>query len=136
MLTEQQLLSMPEEEYMNSEQLHFFKILLQEQQSEVESQLQLTREEMGSYVREADELDQALIEEENRQRLRMADRQTKLLRKIISTINRLDDGDYGYCKVSGEPIGLQRLLLRPTADLCWEEKARQESREHHYAKVR
>ncbi|WP_317931054.1 TraR/DksA family transcriptional regulator [Halioxenophilus sp. WMMB6] len=136
MLTQQQLLAMSDDDYMNPQQLQFFKALLMQNKLEIESQLQTTREEMGSYVREADELDQALLEEENRQRLRMADRQTKLLRKIVSTINRLDEGDYGYCKVSGEAIGLQRLLLRPTADLCAEEKARQETREHHYAKVR
>ncbi len=135
-LTEQQLLSMPDEEYMNTEQLSFFRDLLQRNREEIEEQLNSTRSEMGEFEREPDELDQAVVEEENRQRLRMADRQTKLLRKINSTINRIDDGDYGYCKISGEPIGLQRLLLRPTADLCAEEKARQESRENHFAKVR
>ncbi len=136
MLTEQQLLSMSEDDYMNDSQLAFFRSLLQREKYEVEVLLESARESMHSHQREADELDQALVEEDHRQRLRMADRQTKLLRKIHKTIARLDQGDYGYCKITGEPIGIQRLLLRPTADMCAEEKARQEVREHHFAKVR
>ncbi len=136
MLTEQQLLSMSEDDYMNDSQLAFFRSLLQREKYEVEVLLESARESMHSHQREADELDQALLEEDHRQRLRMADRQTKLLRKIHKTIARLDQGDYGYCKITGEPIGIQRLLLRPTADMCAEEKARQEVREHHFAKVR
>jgi len=136
MLTEQQLLAMPEDDYMNPVQMAFFRDLLLKEKYEVESMLDAARDFIHHQEREADELDQALVEEEHRQRLRMADRHTKLLRKIIKTISRLDEGDYGYCKVTGEPIGVQRLLLRPTADLCAEEKARQEVREHHYAKVR
>ncbi len=136
MITKHQLLSMPESEYMNDTQLSFFKTLLIEQKYEIEAQLDGVRYLMTDQGRAADELDRALVEEENRQRLRLADRQTKLMRKLVKTINLIDDGEYGYCKISGEPIGLDRLLIRPTADLCAEEKARQESRENHYIKVR
>jgi DnaK suppressor protein len=136
MITKDQLLSMPESEYMNDTQLSFFRDLLVSQKGEIESQLFGVRGLITDQDREADELDRASIEEENRQRLRLADRQTKLMRKVVKTLNLIDDGEYGYCKVSGEPIGLPRLLIRPTADLCAEEKARQESRENHYIKVR
>lgn len=136
MLTERQLLTMSDDEYMNDAQLQFFRSLLLSEKQDVETLLESARESMHSHEREADELDQAVLEEDHRQRLRMADRQTKLLRKINKTIARLDQGDYGYCKATGEPIGIQRLLLRPTADMCAEEKARQEVREHHFAKVR
>ncbi|GLS26820.1 TraR/DksA family transcriptional regulator [Marinibactrum halimedae] len=136
MLTEEQLLSMPDEEYMNEEQLEFFRHLLNRNMEELNEQLENIRVFIGEPERQADELDQALSEEDNRNRLRMADRITKLKRKVIKTLNNIDDGDYGYCKVSGEPIGLRRLLIRPTAELCAEEKARQESREHHFIKVR
>ncbi|MCE2027267.1 TraR/DksA family transcriptional regulator [Sessilibacter corallicola] len=136
MITKQQLLSMPESEYMNDVQLSFFRSLLIEQKDEIEAQLVGVRDLMNDQAKEADELDRALVEEENRQRLRIADRQTKLMRKVVKTLNLIDEGEYGYCKVSGEPIGLPRLLIRPTADLCAEEKARQESRENHYIKVR
>ncbi|WP_353303752.1 TraR/DksA family transcriptional regulator [Sessilibacter corallicola] len=136
MITKQQLLSMPESEYMNDVQLSFFRSLLIEQKDEIEAQLIGVRGLMNDQAKEADELDRALVEEENRQRLRIADRQTKLMRKVVKTLNLIDEGEYGYCKVSGEPIGLPRLLIRPTADLCAEEKARQESRENHYIKVR
>ncbi|GAA6169134.1 RNA polymerase-binding protein DksA [Sessilibacter corallicola] len=127
---------MPESEYMNDVQLSFFRSLLIEQKDEIEAQLIGVRGLMNDQAKEADELDRALVEEENRQRLRIADRQTKLMRKVVKTLNLIDEGEYGYCKVSGEPIGLPRLLIRPTADLCAEEKARQESRENHYIKVR
>ncbi len=136
MITKQQLLSMPESEYMNNVQLSFFRSLLIEQKDQIEAQLVGVRGLMNDQAKEADELDRALVEEENRQRLRIADRQTKLMRKVVKTLNLIDEGEYGYCKVSGEPIGLPRLLIRPTADLCAEEKARQESRENHYIKVR
>jgi DnaK suppressor protein len=136
MITEQDLLAMSAQDYMNDDQLAFFRALLVEQKLELEESLAMARAEINSGEREADELDQALVEEENRHRLRMADRQSKLMRKIDKTIARIDDGDYGYCQVSGEPIGIPRLLLRPTAELCAEEKARQESRENHFIKVR
>ncbi len=136
MITKQQLLSMPESEYMNNVQLSFFRSLLIEQKDQIEAQLVGVRGLMNDQAKEADELDRALVEEENRQRLRIADRQTKLMRKVVKTLNLIDEGEYGYCKISGEPIGLPRLLIRPTADLCAEEKARQESRENHYIKVR
>ncbi len=136
MITKQQLLSMPESEYMNNVQLSFFRSLLIEQKDQIEAQLVGVRGLMNDQAKEADELDRALVEEENRQRLRIADRQTKLMRKVVKTLSLIDEGEYGYCKISGEPIGLPRLLIRPTADLCAEEKARQESRENHYIKVR
>lgn len=136
MMTEQELRAMSAQDYMNDDQLAFFRALLVQQKSELEESLAMARAEINSGEREADELDQAVVEEENRHRLRMADRQSKLMRKIDKTIARIDDGDYGYCQVSGEPIGIARLLLRPTAELCAEEKARQESRENHFIKVR
>ncbi|GAB2191207.1 TraR/DksA family transcriptional regulator [Sessilibacter sp. MAH2] len=136
MISERQLLAMPEEEYMNEEQLAFFRNLLLQNKAEIEEQLEGIRTQIIGQEREADELDRALTEEENRQRLRMADRQTKLMHKVVKTLKKIEEGEYGYCKISGEPIGLRRLLLRPTADLCAEEKARQESRETHYIKLR
>ena len=71
-------------------------------------------------------------EEEQRQRqLRLLEREKKLLDKIDDALELLARGEYGWCRETGEPIGLQRLLLRPTATLCIEAKEREELRERH-----
>ena len=81
---------------------------------------------------EADELDKAAQEEDRRLQLRFLDRQTKLLPKIEQALDRIEHDEFGYCDITGDPIGLQRLLLRPTATLCAEEKQRQETKEKSY----
>lgn len=132
MLTQEQLLAAPEDDYMNEAQREFFRDLLQTQAQEVRESLQASREQLASFENEPDELDKAATEEERRMALRFLDRQTKLLPKIDQAIKRIDSGDFGYCEVTGEPIGLKRLLLRPTATLCAEEKQRQEMKERNY----
>lgn len=132
MLTVEQLLAAPEEDYMNEAQLEFFRNLLKTQADEVRQSLASAREQLASFQNEPDELDKASIEEERRMALRFLDRQTKLLPKIEQSIMRIDDGDYGYCTVTGEAIGIKRLLIRPTATLCAEEKQRQEMKERNY----
>lgn len=133
---EQRLLAMPEEAYMNDEQLAFFKARLRAEQAEVEAHLEEVRKAIADNERSGDELDRAAVEEELRLLLRQADRETRLLRKIGQALRRIDEGDYGYCGETGQPIGLARLMLRPTAELCLEAKERQEMREHHYSKFR
>ncbi|TCS41667.1 DnaK suppressor protein [Reinekea marinisedimentorum] len=132
MLTEEQLLAAPEDDYMNDAQLEFFRNLLLTQAEEVKESLANARAQLASFENEPDELDKASIEEERRMALRFLDRQTKLLPKIMESIKRIDEDDYGFCSVTGEPIGVKRLLLRPTATLCAEEKQRQELKERNY----
>lgn len=132
MLTQEQLLAAPDDEYMNDAQLEFFRNLLQEQADEVRASLKESRETLATFENEPDELDKASIEEERRMNLRFLDRQTKLLPKIDDAIKRINNGDFGYCAVTGEPIGVRRLLLRPTATLCAEEKQRQERQERNF----
>lgn len=132
MLTQEQLLAAPDDEYMNDAQLEFFRTLLQEQADEVRASLKEARETLATFENEPDELDKASIEEERRMNLRFLDRQTKLLPKIDDSIKRINSGDFGYCAVTGEPIGVRRLLLRPTATLCAEEKQRQERQERNF----
>ncbi|GHB18633.1 RNA polymerase-binding protein DksA [Salinicola rhizosphaerae] len=134
--SEAKLLAMPEQDYMNDAQLAFFRQRLTDERLSLESVLAQTRQTIVESRGDGDDADLAANEETLRLLLRQADRETRLLRKIDSTLNRLDDGDYGYCDETGVPIGLKRLLLRPTATLCLEAKERQESREHHYAKRR
>ena len=73
-----------------------------------------------------DPADRATIEEEHALELRTRDRERKLLKKIEQSINRIDAGDYGYCDETGEPIGVGRLLARPTATLSLEAQHRRE----------
>lgn len=133
---EAHLLAMPEDAYMNEEQLTFFKQRLLDEHAFVEAHLREVRAAMAGCERGGDELDQAAFEEELSLSLRQADRETRLLRNITVALRRIETGDYGFCEETGMPIGLPRLLLRPTARLCLEAKERQERREHHYRKTR
>lgn len=130
------LLAMPDDDYMNSEQLAFFRRRLLEEQAEVAHRLQEVRATIVTHERSSDEADQAAVEEELGLQLRQADRETRLLANIAAALQRIDKHEYGYCEATGEPIGIPRLLLRPTARLCLEAKQRQEQQEHHYVKVR
>ena len=118
--------------YMNSDQLNFFREKLIEMKIELRKHLENERTELSQQSRECDDLDRAQIEEEIHLRLRILDRESKLLPKIDEAIKRIDDKSYGYCLNTGEIIGIQRLLVRPTALFCAEEKGRQESIEKAY----
>ena len=132
-LTPQSLLRMPDQEYMNAQQQAFFKGVLEQIKVETQQQIEVIKQDIASADCGTDELDRALAEEENRQRMRLAERQYLLLRKIDKALARIAQGTYGYCEVTGDAIGLQRLLLRPTAELCAEEKMRQEHLERNFA---
>ena len=118
--------------YMNSDQLDFFREKLIAMKIELRKHLENERTELSQQSRECDDLDRAQIEEEIHLRLRILDRESKLLPKIDEAIKRIDDKSYGYCVNTGEIIGIQRLLVRPTALFCTEEKGRQESIEKAY----
>ena len=126
MLTKELILRAEDEDYMNDEQLAFFKHLLLEEKRRILVHLDEAKHGLSSVGKEFDELDQALEEQQNTLRLRLAERETKLLSKINASLERIDKGTYGFCAVTGNPIGIRRLLARPTASLCTEEKARQE----------
>ena len=132
MLSQEELLAMPEDEYMNEQQLDFFRNLLLEAKQDIRAQIEQARNELAKMEYEADELDKAAQEEDRRLQLRFLDRQTKLLPKLDESIKRIDKNEFGYCEVTGEPIGIPRLLARPTATLCAEEKMRQEQKERNY----
>lgn len=135
-LTEQDLLAMPKESYMNDAQLAFFQKRLENERREITQHLANLREEITLPPEQGDETDKASLEEEKGLLLRQADRESKLLKKIDAALERISNQDYGYCSETGEPIGLQRLLLRPTAELSTEAKQLQEEQEHHFAKNR
>ena len=79
-----------------------------------------------------DPADRATIEEEHALELRTRDRERKLLKKVQQALARIDSGDYGYCEETGEPIGIPRLLARPTATLSLEAQQRREIKQKMY----
>lgn len=135
-LTAAKLLQMPAADYMNAAQLAFFRQLLLDLKQQTAEHIETIKQEIAAPSTEADELDRALWEEENRQRMRIAEREFFLLRKIDKALDRIEQGDYGYCEASGVEIGLARLLARPTTEFSTEEKARQEELERSFSKQR
>ena len=129
-LTEPELLAMPESEYMGEKQLEFFRTKLQALKDDLLSNAGETTEHLREDTSIVpDPADRATIEEEHALELRTRDRERKLLKKISQSIGRIDAGDYGYCDETGEPIGLGRLLARPTATLSLEAQQRREMKQ-------
>ncbi|MCE2688621.1 MAG: RNA polymerase-binding protein DksA [Rubrivivax sp.] len=126
-LTEAELLAMPEAEYMNEQQIDFFRVRLQAQKDDLLSNAGETTEHLREDTTIVpDPADRATIEEEHALELRTRDRERKLLKKISQALNLLETGEYGFCDETGEPIGLPRLLARPTATLSLEAQQRRE----------
>lgn len=129
-LSEAELLAMPDSEYMNDKQLEFFRARLQAQKDDLLSNAGETTEHLREDTSIVpDPADRATIEEEHALELRTRDRERKLLKKIAQSLARLDSGDYGFCDETGEPIGLARLLARPTATLSLEAQQRREMKQ-------
>jgi DnaK suppressor protein len=126
-LTDAELMAMPDSEYMNEAQMGAFRHRL----SVLKRDILNSAGETTEHLREdtsvvPDPADRATIEEEHALELRTRDRERKLLKKIEQSISRIDSGDYGYCDETGEPIGVGRLLARPTASLSLEAQQRRE----------
>ena len=135
LMTENDILNMSDDEYMNDVQLAFFKhrliVLEDEMVDNAKKTTQAFQEQDTNYI--ADPSDRATIEEEYALELRTRDRERKLLQKIRSALALIENGDYGYCEDTGEPIGLKRLLARPTASLSVEAQERREKLQKHFA---
>ena len=131
-LTEADMMKAPERDYMNEAQLAFFKQRL----LEIRAQLLNNADDTGQHLREnevtTDPSDRATLEEEYTLELRTRDRERKLLKKVEKSIKLIDDGEYGFCEETGEPIGIPRLLARPTATLSLEAQERRERMQKMY----
>lgn len=125
-LTEQELLAMSDKDYMNDKQLEFFRNRLTEMEAELRHNAGQTTENLRESTVVPDPADRATIEEEHALELRTRDRERKLFKKVQAAIKRIDEGEYGYCEETGEPIGVRRLLARPTATLSLEAQERRE----------
>lgn len=134
-ITEEDILKMPEEDYMNGVQLEFFKkLLLQLEANILNNAKDFTQNfQNQDVVYVADVSDQASNEEVNYLNLKARNREAKLLRKIRQALALIESGEYGYCQDTGEKIGLRRLLTRPTAILTTEAQERREKMQQHYA---
>jgi DnaK suppressor protein len=130
--TEAEVLKMPKSEYMNAAQLKFFREKLLDLQRQLRENAGATTEHLRELSFAPDPADRATLEEEHALELRTRDRERKLLKKIDSTLLRIDEGTYGYCEETGEPIGLQRLIARPTATLSIEAQERREMKQKLY----
>jgi DnaK suppressor protein len=126
-LSEAELMAMPDSEYMNDKQLDFFRQKLQTLKDDLLSNAGETTEHLREDTSIVpDPADRATIEEEHALELRTRDRERKLLKKISQSLGRIEAGDYGFCDETGEPIGLGRLIARPTATLSLEAQQRRE----------
>ncbi|CAN7469827.1 RNA polymerase-binding protein DksA [Polaromonas sp. LjRoot131] len=126
-LTDDEVKAMPDSEYMNEKQLAFFRHKLSVLKQDIHNSAGETTEHLREdTVVVPDPADRATIEEEHALELRTRDRERKLLKKIEQSIARIDSGDYGYCDETGEPIGVGRLIARPTANLSLEAQQRRE----------
>ncbi|CBJ52680.1 RNA polymerase-binding protein DksA [Ralstonia solanacearum] len=132
LLTEAEILKMGDKDYMNEAQLAFFKDRLEKLRDEILKNADQTTEHLRETVIVPDPADRATIEEEHALELRTRDRERKLLKKVEQSIARIEAGDYGWCEETGEPIGVPRLLARPTATLSLEAQERREKRQKLY----
>ena len=128
-LTEAELLKMSEKDYMNAAQLDFFRQKLQTLKDDILKNASETTEHLRENILVPDPADRATIEEEHALELRTRDRERKLLNKVEQALARIESGDYGWCEETGEPIGLNRLIARPTANLSLEAQERRELRQ-------
>lgn len=129
--SEAELLAQPADDYMNDAQQLFFRELLLHQRAELQARIEEEFAQLREPDTSSDPADIGSAEEQRQWQLRLLEREKKLLDKIDRALERLARGEYGWCAETGEPIGLRRLLLRPTATLCIEAKERQEQRERH-----
>ena len=119
-----------DEEYMSPQQLNYFRVLLLDWKKSILTASEFTLQSLQEGpIREPDLNDRASSETDWGIELRTRDRQRKLIAKIDSALRRIDEGDYGWCEVTGEPIGINRLIARPIATMTVEAQQAHERRE-------
>ena len=122
-----------DEEYMNDMQLEYFRQKLENWKKSIVSQSVDTLADLRQGgLNQPDEIDRASMETDKSLDLRTKDRIRKLISKIDAALDRIDDGTYGDCEESGEPLGLDRLEARPVATLSIEAQERHERMEKTY----
>ena len=116
-----------DEEFMNPQQLEYFRQMLLNWRAELVHEAGETLSDLNEgNLQQPDMADRASLETDHQLVLRTRDRERKLIAKIDSALNRIEDGSYGYCQETDEPISLKRLMARPIADLSLEAQERHE----------
>ena len=119
-----------DEEYMSAAQLNYFRVLLLEWKKSILAAAEGTLQSLqDGPIRDSDLNDRASSETDWGIELRTRDRQRKLIAKIDSALRRIDKGEYGWCEVTGDPIGINRLIARPIATMTVEAQEAHERRE-------
>ena len=119
-----------DEPFMNDRQLEYFRRKLLVWKSELLEQSAETLDNLGESARSVPDLaDRASEETDRALELRTRDRQRKLIAKIDAALRRIENGEYGYCEMTGEPISLKRLDARPIATMTLEAQEKHERRE-------
>jgi DnaK suppressor protein len=131
-LSEAEVRRMPESAYMNDTQFEFFRGRLLQMRAEIVDREVDVKERLHQRESFADPADRATAEEEHWLDLRLRERESLLLRKIDDALRRIRDREYGYCEITGEPIGIPRLLARPTATVCVDVKGQNEQIESQF----
>jgi DnaK suppressor protein len=118
------------EPYMSEKQREYFRMLLLDWKQSIREASETTLQSLqDGPIREADLNDRASSETDWGIELRTRDRQRKLISKIDIALRSIDEGEYGYCEVSGDPIGLKRLIARPVATMTVEAQSAHERKE-------
>ena len=125
-LTEAEVQAMPEDDYMNNVQLAFFKGRLSLLEQQILAKAQGGDEAVAAETA-ADPVDRASVEEEHWMALSTRARDAAQLTEVRAALGRIEAGEFGYCNETGDPIGIARLLVRPTAVLTAEAQQRQEN---------
>lgn len=129
MPTEAEILGAPDENYMDPRQLAFFRArLLRERETLLDAARETAINLQQQVDAPADPMDRATLEEDHMLELRVRDRERKHLHRINKALARIENGSYGWCEETEEPIGVHRLIVRPTATLTLEAQERRELR--------
>lgn len=131
-LTEEDLLSMSADDYMNEAQIAFFKTKLEALLAELLANGDQTIDSLRSVDDKGDEIDRASSIMSQGLELRFRNRDAKLLVKVRHALQKIENGTYGWCEETGEPIGVMRLLARPIATLCLEAQAAREQKQRFF----
>jgi len=126
-LTEAEVRAMPDDQYMNADQLAFFEARLTELEANLIEKACRADVEIATGAASADPVDRASAEEEHRLVLNTRARDAGQLVEVRAALARIAAGDFGYCTETGDPVGIARLLIRPTTVLTTEAQQRQES---------
>jgi DnaK suppressor protein len=125
------------EKYMCPQHLEYFRQKLVHWRNELVEESRETISNLQQEVRDVgDEAERATRETENSLELRTRDRYRKLINKIDQALNRIEEGEYGYCDETGEEIGLDRLEVRPIATLCLDAQERRELKQRQQGEAR